>query len=793
MLACSLLLPSVVNAQQAEQAQPALQEVIVTAEKRSENIQAVPFSVAAVSEQQIRDSGSTNLIDLARNVVGLTIADIGPGQSQIAIRGISSGQVVRDQPGVKPQVGVYLDESPISIALFTPDLELFDLQRVEVLRGPQGTLFGAGSETGTLRYITAQPKLAETQGTLDTGIGTVKHGNSAGYVKGMMNLPLGDTTALRIVAYHDDLPGFITAYGPLGSVDTNVNTGSKTGARVALLWKPNDAINVTPRVVYQKLHTDGFPRTDIYNILGNPYTTTEPPVPLGDRTQYRQFREGIDDDFKLYDLKVDGDLGFATLTSITSYTDRKLVVLRDASQLTGSVTYQFGGTSADVRTNSPLHDHNAIGEFAQELRLASNGKGPFDWLVGGFFEHLNRVYGQDLPTIGYDAIILRLLGPGNSSADNGAPPDNPFYSDLHYDFKQYALFGEGTWHITNQWALTAGIRGFKFTEDKSIYFGGLFSNHPATPTPQHGSTDSNGVAPRLILSYDPTQDLKFYAQASRGFRLGGINDPINVPICGATDFATYGSLPVKWKNEWAWNYELGAKTQFLDHRVTLNIAAYYMDITDLQAGVDAGNCSSRLTVNVPAKSQGIEAELFARPNTNWDFGLAATYVDAKLTGSVYEPVNGVPTIIGGLQDGARLPTAPKFEGVASVGYTLPAATHEMDFFAVATGQYVASSFTQFGDEVPGFGTIPPNKFLAFGNPTISSFTFNPELAAYHIINFRLGLRSTGAQALEFAAYVSNLTDESAHLSLDRERGTRARVGYLTNQPRTYGVSVMKKF
>jgi iron complex outermembrane receptor protein len=787
-------LPFVAVAQQTDQSgQGGLQEVVVTATKRESTLQGVPFSVAAQSQDQIRASGTTNLVDLARNVAGLTIADIGPGQSQIAIRGISSGQVVRDQPGVKPQVGVYLDESPISIALFTPDLELFDLERVEVLRGPQGTLFGAGSETGTIRYITAQPQLAGTQGELDAGIAKVKHGDSAGNVKGMMNLPLGDTAALRIVAYHDDLPGFITAYGPLGSVDTNVNTGRKTGARVALLWKPNDVISVTPRIVYQKLHTDGFPRTDIYNILGNPYTTTEPRVPLGDRTQYRQFREGIDDDFKLYDVKVDGDLGFATLTSITSYTDRKLVVLRDASQLTGSVTYQFGGTSADVRTNSPLFDHNAIGEFSEELRLSSNGKGQFEWLVGGFFEHLNRVYGQDLPTIGYDAIILRLLGPGLSSAALGAPPDNPFYSDLHYNFKQSALFGEGTWHFTDQWSVTGGIRGFKFTEDKSVYFAGLFSNHAATLTPLRGSTDSKGVAPRLILSYDPTQDVKLYLQASRGFRLGGINDPINVPICGPADFATYGGLPVKWKNEWAWNYELGSKTQFLDHRVTLNIAAFYTDIKDLQAGVDAGNCSSRLTVNVPARSEGIEAELFARPNTNWDFGLSATYVDAKLRGSVVEPVNGVPTVIGGLQDGARLPTAPKFQGVASVGYTLPAATHEMDFFAVATAQYVGSSFTQFGDEVRGFGTIPPAKFLAFGNPTISSFTFNPELAAYHIVNFRLGLRSSGAQELEFAAFVSNLTDESAHLSLDRERGTRARVGYLTNQPRTFGISVLKKF
>src|SRR4051794_39424038 len=136
-----------------------LEEVLVTAQKRVANLQDVPFSVASSSEEQIRNSGSGNVVDLARNIAGLAVADLGPGQSQMAIRGISAGQVIRDQPGVKEQVGVYLDESPISVALFTPDLELFDLDRFEVLRGPQGTLFGSGSEAGTVRYITRQPQL----------------------------------------------------------------------------------------------------------------------------------------------------------------------------------------------------------------------------------------------------------------------------------------------------------------------------------------------------------------------------------------------------------------------------------------------------------------------------------------------------------------------------------------------------------------------------------------------------------------------------------------------------------
>ncbi len=283
--------------------------------------------------------------------------------------------MIRDQPGVKPQVGVYLDESPISVALFTPDLDLFDLDRFEVLRGPQGTLFGSGSIAGTLRYITAQPKLGVQEGSAELGASTVGNGGTGGDIKGAINLPTSNTTALRLVGYHDELPGFITAYGPNGSVEKGANSGKKDGVRAAFTWKPNDVLTVTPRLVYQKLTTDGYPRIDVYNILGNPYTTTEPAINLGERGQYRQFREGIDDDFKLGDLKLAVDAGVATLTSITSYTDRKITVLRDASQLTGSVTYQFGGTSADVRTNSPLYDRHHLKALSQELRLASNGNG----------------------------------------------------------------------------------------------------------------------------------------------------------------------------------------------------------------------------------------------------------------------------------------------------------------------------------------------------------------------------------------------------------------------------------
>ena len=307
VLALGLMTPMLALA--AEPERNILEEIVVTAQKRETALQDVPFSVAAASEQQIRDSGSTNVVDLARNFAGLTIADLGPGQSQVAIRGISSGQVIRDQPGVKEQVGIYLDESPISIALFTPDLDFFDLERFEVLRGPQGTLFGAGSLSGTLRYITAKPQLGTFGGAVEASGYQGSDTSFGGSIKGAINLPMGDTIAMRIVGYYNELAGFIDNEGLDGSIDEDVDTGSKTGARVALTFQPSESISITPRFVYQKLDTDGFPRQDDFNILANQFTTTQPAVTLGERQQYVQLEEGLEDDFTLADLTMEFDIG----------------------------------------------------------------------------------------------------------------------------------------------------------------------------------------------------------------------------------------------------------------------------------------------------------------------------------------------------------------------------------------------------------------------------------------------------------------------------------------------------
>jgi iron complex outermembrane receptor protein len=755
-----------------------IQTIIVTAQKRATDLQDVPFSVAAMTDGQIRQSGANNVIELARNVPGLIMTDLGPGQSQVAIRGISAGQVIRDQPGVKESVGMYLDESPISVALFTPDLDLFDLQRFEVLRGPQGTLFGAGSSSGTVRYITQQPKLGKFEGAVEANATTGTDSEFGGGIKAAVNLPLGERAALRLVGYYDQLAGFIDSFYPGRAVREDVNGGDKTGGRIALLFQPSENISITPRIVYQKLKTDGYPRIDAYNILGNPFTTTQPPVDPGERGQVTQFREGIDDEFKLADLKMEFEFGGLTLTSVSSYTDRDVVVLRDASQLTGSVTFQVGGTPAQVRFNSPLYDTTALKAFSQEVRLASDTAGALEWLVGAFYQRIDRDYGQNLPTPGYDAFLVSH-GIGPSSTFN-APPDTPFFSDLSYNFKQYAAFGEATLRLTDRWSVTGGVRYYDFKEDRLLTFAGFFADQGYTNQP--GKTDSDGFSPRVILTFKPDDDVSLSAQISRGFRLGGINDPLNVTLCTAQDLVTYGGQP-NFGDEKVLNYEVDAKTRLADGKVTLNAAAFYSDIDDLQVIADAGSCSSRIVLNAKAKAIGGEVELFARPNENWDFGLSATYVKAEITKS---RLGGDGAPIAGIRDGNRLPTSPELQAAASVTYSWPFST-QLDGFANFTFQHVGSSWTQLADQEPPFGCVgcpgAPG-FLAFGNPTISQFTFRTELPSYQLGNVRFGVKSGRWEA---AAFVNNLWDERAFLSVDRERGTRARVGYLTNPPRTYGV------
>ena len=777
------------------------EDVTVTAQKREETVHEVPFSVSATTEETMRDRGVQNLEEASTNIASFAVQNLGPGQSQIAIRGVSSGQIARDQPGVKESVGVYLDESVISLSLFTPDLDLFDMNRLEVLRGSQGTLFGSGSLGGTVRYITNPPELGATKFFGELSGDTLTDGNQGGSVKAGVNAALTSAAALRIAGYWDRLAGWTDAVQPDLSTKKNVNTGDRWGVRAALQIAPNDQISIVPRFVYQKVEMDGWNRVDIFNILGNPYTTTRPAVTLGDREVFTQIKEPFTDKFLLGDLTFKYNFGAATLTSITSYTHRDILVVRDATALTASITGGSIGLPANLYTiDAPLNDATKAKAWTQEVRVNGGGD-KFKWLGGAFYANTKRDYGQDLRVTGFEdtAAALDNLPPSTwgpmGTRGLRAPKDSLFFSDLHYDLTQWAIFGEATISPTSRLDLTGGLRYYHFDEDKDQIFDGIFAqDHTGTElVSQPGSTSADGFAPRFIAKFRVSEDTNLLAQVAKGFRLGGINDPLNVPLCTAQDLATFSGRD-SWDDETAWNYELGSKSRIMGGRGSVNLSAFYVDIKDLQVTVTAGSCSSRLIFNVPkARSVGGELEFALAPTDRFDFALSAGYNDSELRSTLTSTdAMGNVSVVSGIESGHRLPSVPKFQASASATYQQPI-TPEFQGYLTATYNHVGSRFTQVGDDLPGVGILNLNSFAphTIGGPlTQGTFVFNPELPAYDILNARVGVRHAN---FDISLYCNNITDEQALLSLDRERGFRARIGYVTNQPRTLGITTRVDF
>ena len=762
-------------------------EIIVTATKRDASLQDVPFSINAQTEQAIERANAGTIEDLSRNVAGLTVQNLGPGQSQVSVRGVSAGQIARDQPGVKEQVGVYLDESVVSLSLFTPDLDLFDLNRVETLRGPQGTLFGSGSVGGTLRYITNQPTTDRVEGKVEGNVNLVDGDDFGGHLKGAVNLPLSENLAMRAVGYYTRYAGFISALREGGGVSEDVNSGERYGGRFSLLWQPAEGLSITPRVVYQKVTTDGFNRQEVYNLYANQFTTTRPQVTFEERQQYLLLDEAFEDEVKLFDLTMSYDGDTIGLTSVTSYTDRDILVSRDASALTGSVSADLGFPDAGILLPSNLVDTTGVKQFTQEVRVNSAGDGPFQWLIGGYYANVKRDYTQRLPTPGYDAVTDATLGDGTSAAvANGFGPNSPYNADIPYDLSQLAIFGEVSYDFTERLTATVGGRYYAFDETRRFVSGGLFTNGDN----DRDKTSSTGFSPRLLLSYDVADGITLNAQASKGFRLGGVNDPLNLPLCdggvpNGPDAETFGGRP-RYDDETLWNYEGGVKAQF--GGITFNAAGFYTKINNLQVTADAGSCSSRIVFNADAHTMGLEFELSASPFTGLDLGLSGSYVEAEFDSTLTRP-NG--TVIEGIRDGNRLPSVPKFQMAANATYSFPIdPSSDTNAFVTASFQHVGSRYTQPGDQENNPRTFV-HGFTFGGAPIGSATTLDLKLPDYQLVNLGAGIEFP--DELEISVYVNNLLDENALLAFDRERGGRARLGFATNQPRTFGVTVRKGF
>jgi iron complex outermembrane receptor protein len=465
--------------------------------------------------------------------------------------------------------------------------------------------------------------------------------------------------------------------------------------------------------------------------------------------------------------------------------DRQIRVIRDTTALTASFTGATAGFPEPIYTlDSPLFDNTDAGVWTQELRL-SGERERWQWLAGLFYMNAGRNYGQNVTVPGFTAAT------GIPTQGAAAPLDTIFFSHFEYDLEQYALFGEATMKFTEKFSLTAGLRYYNYDENKDQFIDGNtnFTGNPNFPTGVlsiPGSVRADGFAPRVIGTWKFNEDRVLNVQASEGFRLGGINDPLNVPLCTPEDLLTFGGHDT-WDDEKVKNYEIGYKARNLKGRAALNVALFYMDIENLQTTVTAGTCSSRLVFNVPkARSRGVELEYSMAPTDHFDFSFSGSVNDGQLRSTVTSTDTGGNTsVVSGIQEGRRLPSVPEVQAALSAIYRWEVAGGSQ-MYVTGTWQYVGSRFTQVGDE--DLGTLDmtaPPLFNTIGGPlTQNIFTYDPKLPAYDILNLRVGLRRNG---WDISLYGNNVLNELAFLSLDRERGTLARIGYLVNQPRTIGV------
>jgi outer membrane receptor protein involved in Fe transport len=740
-----------------------LAEIVVTAEKRSSTIQDTPISMSALSGEQLQQEGISGITGVVQSVPGLSMRSSGPGQTELEMRGLSSSG------GSSPTVGFYLDDYPLTapaaalVGKVVIDPDLYDLNRVEVLRGPQGTLYGSGSMGGTVKLVTNEPILNRFEGSVDAfGSGT----SGGGFNRGgnlMLNVPLlADTFAMRIVATDKYRDGWITRYvepdfpvptnpGPCGPGWPGCTRGDVTaitpsqstprinwerlqGGRVEFLAQPTAALKIEATAIYQKITMGDYDEYDL------------PPGITDARFQSDNNNEPISDEFKLYGLTASYDLGFAQLTSASAYYSRTESQTQDTSEPLYSLLPLYGVTISQFYPNA-FNETDTTRQFSEELRIASTGTGPLQWIAGAFFSHFQSIFAE------YNASIpIVANAPGELAVD---PQGILYQANNPYHIKQYAIFGEGTYAFTENWKLTAGARWYKFDsradEETEGY---LATSGSATPLLNTFVTSNTGVNPKVTLSYEQNHDLTIYGTASRGFRPGGINQQIPDPPCTLATEA-YGPDSI-------WNYEIGEKAKLLDNRVIVNADVYYIRWSQVQQSVNQP-CGYPLTQNAgTAASYGPEVEITALLTPELTLAVSGTYTHATLT-SVNTSLEQADTAF---TPGLGLLNVPKYTETTSLTYVKPI-NDNLKFSARLNNSYV-------------------------GQATDIDFTYGT-LPSYNLVGLRFGLLGEKLSGFLFA---DNLTDKRAQLGINTTGFAYtipSLIRVATNQPRTIGVDMKYRF
>ncbi|MFA5968802.1 MAG: TonB-dependent receptor [Sphingomonas sp.] len=677
-------------------------DIIVTATKQGQQaLQKVPISITAITEKTLRDRGAESFADYARLVPGLSFVDSGPGDKQYVLRGVNSNGT-----GVAT-VGQYVDDILITGDLRQPDLRLFDVQRVEVLRGPQGTLYGSGSLSGTIRTITNRPDPTGIHLDVEGRFSGTEHGGANYQGNALINLPIvTDKIALRVVGYGENNSGFIDNIR-LGTKDINEET--TYGGRASLRFVLGPDTNLTGNIFYQSTHLDG--RNIVTTATGQKYKT--------DQYVFDPF----DDHFAIYNLTLDHNFGALALTASSSYFDRRVSDNFDSTPFDLSFGPTFFTEVVGLSTPNGLTNQTDTSKlFTNEVRLATTGTGRLNGVIGVFQQNIRTTFNT-------------LVATTNAAGYLNQPLERIFGEYLAHTTDQYAIFGEVSYKLTDKLTFLTGLRWFdaKEKDDRaSTYPFGGFAPPSVEPTLR---TTEHKLTPKFYLSYQANNDVLVFATASQGFRIGGGNQNPIVPLPLANQHYSPDSL---------WNYELGTKTSWFNRRLTLNASIYYIDWSNIQVSdfTDDSNAFTFTSNAGAARVYGAELEASARPIPGLDLGATLAYVNAELT----EDQPSLNSTFGA-RKGNAFPNVPRWSGSFTGQYSW-SLTNRLQGVAHVDYTYTGDQGTQFNPASPLYNRID----------------------SYSLVNVRLGVRSKGWDATLFVNNLfdkyaaTNIIEEASDLT-----------------------------
>ncbi|PNU05696.1 TonB-dependent receptor [Novosphingobium guangzhouense] len=705
----------------------AAEEIVVTAQKREQALLDVPQSVSVIGGETLERNQAITFQDYLKLIPGLQVSQSNPGEARVVMRGINTG-------GVSATVATYIDETPfgsssglVNSGILSGELDTFDVARLEVLRGPQGTLYGASSLGGVIKFVTNEPSTDGFEMRTRASAETAKGGKTSYMGSALVNVPLSDSLAVRASGFYRSYGGFIDSIGTGGSdVQKNINDSKSYGGRISTQFKPSDAFSIRLTAVLQNLNTDASTLVE-----ADPQTLK----PLyGTLSQSQFVPEYTNIAYRLYSGTISADLGFAQLLSSTSYSTLKQHLRDDNTILYGSLLGLYDPETGTAFGDIGMPQHTNVERVTQEVRLSSSGESMFDWMVGGYYTHEKGAILQLLEA--YDA--------GTTTPMAGFPLLADIF--LRSKYEEFAGFANGTLHFGEQFDLTFGGRYSHNAQSASQGGTGLLAPE-ALNAKSSEDVFTWSVAPKFKIN-DHTA---IYARAAKGFRPGGPN--LLPPGAPAGTPSTYDSDSLI-------SYEVGLKAETADRSFSIDVAAFHIDWKDVQLYAVINDYGVN-TNGGSAKSDGVEFTATMRPEAGLTVSLNGAYTDARLTDDTD------PIAVGG-RKGDALPFVPKWTVALNGDYEWSMGNDATAF----VGGSIRLLGKQSGNYSPAY---------------LATFDRQMTLPSYEVIDLRAGV-DFGQFSVEL--YAKNLADVRGLTSADYSGALpngAAGVGVI--RPRTFGVTL----